>query len=412
MVVSDDVVMAPYCVACRRSSVEKWRKHIFSRTHQQTTQKFLLQQVTRLQAFCNVPSDWGHCVFCDATLAMANAPSHFGCESHRKQVEAFCRKHRCDANRQLRPQLWLNASKRRQLEAAVATVKDSNLEQEIQLEEKATVGQATRKHTEAFLSSAVSRLQDVRHKRQKTEHEMPVKDVMTPGQQIRQDGYIKHEHMGTKSLGFVHRVTEFAQGEGLSSIAPVRWGATVGNVHTGAIPPWMVETEDEYKQCNQREQARTVSSTTNLKTDKKRRGVLTELRSKSEYTSDWLPNFGGVWQEGPRSKTKQAFQKPTTVAKFSRSHVLTRPTEAPSRIFFQTVQSQAVPPLPSPSFDSFLIPTMTNEESQAPIRIPLETFSMQDTTTKPCESFDEKKALLLAQRDRLRAKLAATKRSK
>lgn len=130
----DTVEEAPYCVVCRRSSAVKWRKHVFSRGHQQAAQKFLLLQVTRLQALCNPATsdssatNWWRCVFCDAALATADALTHFGSEPHRKQVEGFCRLHRCDADRQTRPQLWLQAAQHREVRCCCLHFRVSRLD--------------------------------------------------------------------------------------------------------------------------------------------------------------------------------------------------------------------------------------------------------------------------------------------
>lgn len=119
----DAVAEAPFCVACRRSSAVKWRKHVFSRGHQRAAQQFLLRHAGKLQELCDAATttalasdvNWWRCVFCDVALATADAVAHFGGDGHRAQVEAFCRHHRCDADRQTRPQLWLQAAKRREV---------------------------------------------------------------------------------------------------------------------------------------------------------------------------------------------------------------------------------------------------------------------------------------------------------
>ncbi|KAF1783484.1 Coiled-coil domain-containing protein 84 [Phytophthora cactorum] len=419
----DDAVEAPYCVVCRRSSSGKWRKHVFSRSHQQAAQQFLLHQVSRLQALrSGLTNVLWRCVFCDAALATADAPKHFGGESHRKQVETFCRQHRCDADRQTRPQLWLNAAQRR--EAALAKREAGVEEQEKLQEEVETVDQASSQRVEAFLSSAASRLEEVESKRRRGVEETPVDEVATREQQdallghrrpdpgaarhsLRRKAYCRTlsvvmtaracgalrkaewipwpidqlvreeqtdhpevQQTGVDNASFVHRMTELARGEGLSSIASVTWGASVGNVHTAAVPPWMVQTEEEYKQCNRRAQETpppALPTKWNNKAetkDKKRRDIFSELQAKSDYGPDWLPNFGGVWQEGPRSMTKQA------------------PPHSAHRRSFQT---------PTRGFK-------------------LDSIRVPQSHSKSTNPLDAKKQSLLAQKERLRAKMAARRR--
>ncbi|EEY69834.1 uncharacterized protein PITG_06346 [Phytophthora infestans T30-4] len=342
MAAEDDVVVeAPYCVVCRRSSAGKWRKHVFSRSHQHAAQQFFLHQVTRLQAVLNATnaSEWRRCVFCDVALGTADAPAHFGGDAHRKQVEAFCRHHRCDADRQMRPQLCLNAAQRReQLEVAHAA-READAVEETPADEV-----PTRKQQEALLGplgTGASRCKTLTSSEGVLQNPLgrhEGKRVWGGGMvTLRKrewipwaiDQLVKEEQAdhpefqqtGADYAPFAHRVTELAKGEGLSSISSVTWGASVGNVHTAAVPPWMVQTEEEYKQCNRREQETPSPALLTLKNDKvevkekKRRDIFSKLQAKSECGPDWLPNFGGVWQEGPRSKTKQAFRKATDAAK-------------------------------------------------------------------------------------------------
>lgn len=447
------MVEAPYCVVCRRSSACKWRKHVFLRGHQQATQQFLLHHVSRIQTLLDAAtsdsSGFWRCVFCDAALATGDAVTHLGSEAHRKQVEAFCRHYRCDGDRQLRPQLWLSAVQRREF--------DTKLKKGTEKQE--AVDQSGRDR-EAFLTSAASRLQEVvcgsvnpvevkqgellgpqvtaDAKRYKTvssvegvvqnplgRHEG--KRVWGGGiVKLRKhewipwtvDQLVKEEQAGqpetqqadVNDSPFAHRVTELAQGGGLSSIASVSWGASVGNVHTAAVPPWMVQTEEEYKQSNRREQTAMSPSTRTIhKAERKRKDIFSELQSKSEYGPDWLPNFGGVWQEGSRSKTKQAFRKT--------SHAHPSPKRSPGKIA-RTSSSQLdvlhvapveVFPVKSSLETSVVqfsppgVPTISKREEATLI-------TPEEAADKASNPLDAKKQLLLAQKERLRAKMAARRR--
>ncbi|GMF43785.1 unnamed protein product [Phytophthora fragariaefolia] len=234
---------------------------------------------------------------------------------------------------------------------------------------------------------------------------------------------------------FVHRVTSLARGEGLSSIAAVSWGAAVGNVHTAAVPPWMVLTEEEYKKCNRREQAalKPVPGTANGRAEAnttKRRDIFSELESKSEYTPDWLPNFGGVWQEGPRSKTKQTFRKAIGSTKTSRDQAARRVSyRREQRHSLQAANQCEVPPvntltLPLPP-KQHLVPVVHQEhtldhvskavelpvkpQQEVPQLSPMKPSDTQDNNMVP-NRVDAKKQFLLAQKERLRAKMAARRR--
>ncbi|GMF11197.1 unnamed protein product [Phytophthora lilii] len=231
---------------------------------------------------------------------------------------------------------------------------------------------------------------------------------------------------GADSTAFVHRVTDLARGEGLTSIAKVSWSASVGNVHTAAVPPWMVQSEEEYKRCNRREQAApppSLPTRPNDKaegSDKKRRDIFSELQSKTEYGPNWLPNFGGVWQEGPRSKTKQAFRKTVNLAQASRDQPIATTTisQVPERAALQRVPppKSIQPSPPPPQRLENHRPGPAERTTQLECEIPAPSVSKSSSIeasedkSKTANSLDAKKQLLLAQKERLRAKMAARRR--
>ncbi|KAI9916408.1 hypothetical protein PsorP6_017100 [Peronosclerospora sorghi] len=449
----DTVKQAPYCIVCRCSSAIAWRHHVFTKRHKQCAIDFLAWQVTRLQTMRNDvatshASDPWRCVFCPAVaVAARDALAHCSTKSHRKHVEKFCRHHRCDLEHELRRELWQQPPTRcpelphdpRHPSPAKASGDGGH---------SGLVGteQTRGNHMEAFLSSAASRVHQVsaescqggaktpndavaavpvaRPRRSKTgtcsargsspgrqqgkrvgENGMDAvrktERIMIPWtlDHLETKGQTKQETtqtIGTDGTRYTtHRVTELALRNGVTSIAPVPWGASVGNVHTAAIPPWMVQTEEEYKQCNRREP---LARRTTDQRDRKRQASLSD---------EWLPNFGGVWQEGPRSKTKQAFRnaRRAATALGDRKHPLDPiqsnplPLQEPAR-----KRRETQPPPPQQVAHAHLDRT---SQQAAPLSRPCE--SSIDTTSTECP-LAAKKQLLLAQKERLRAKIAAKRR--
>ncbi|RLN88530.1 hypothetical protein BBJ28_00008136 [Nothophytophthora sp. Chile5] len=499
----DVVVETPWCAVCRRSSTVKWKKHVFAKKHQLAARQFLLAQIARLETLCAAASgatdasseerhEWRRCVFCaeasenGVAWPLQDAAEHFSSQVHRKQVEAFCRKHRCDQDRQARARLWLGSERRREVLSALAqreadTMAAAAAEALAGNEVDAAEEDRSAVRTEAFLSSAAARLQQVQHlpSRQPVgdeasstlpselslEPRVPLamgarrlKTLTSPdgvvqnplgqhgGQRVWGGGIVKlrkaewlpwpidqlvkEEHSAAEATGsvdgagdhtYTHRVTELAYGEGLGSIAAVSWRSSVGNVHTAAVPPWMVQSEEEYKQCNRREQSTPrLPSKTNDGESEKRRDIFSVLQEK-EYGPDWLPNFGGVWQEGSRSKTKKAFRTAShsshghTAAKRNATGVSLSPVQAkpqrglPSGSCETQRQQAARAFVPAPPTHS---PPPTKERSQPALPLPLSTqprpiASARTDEPSAANALDAKKQLLLAQKERLRAKLAA-----
>uniref|UniRef100_A0AAV1USG6 C2H2-type domain-containing protein n=1 Tax=Peronospora matthiolae TaxID=2874970 RepID=A0AAV1USG6_9STRA len=171
----DRVKEAPYCLVCRCSSDGKWRKHLFTRKHQQATHQFLDRQANRVAALvggdCALPvASWTawRCVFCASSIRRGDALIHVGSHSHRKRVVDFCRQYRCDGDRKMRRKLWHQMTpQRREVEPKVCDTSkpDDHVQQE--KKEQCQVEDTTSGRIAAFLSSATSRLQEVETERRR-----------------------------------------------------------------------------------------------------------------------------------------------------------------------------------------------------------------------------------------------------
>ncbi|KAL7682775.1 putative Coiled-coil domain-containing protein [Plasmopara halstedii] len=379
------------------------------------------KQTARLQSLGNTKTgatqDWCRCIFCDVTLATTDAPAHFSSKKHRNKVESFCRYHHCDADRQMRTQLCLTASKRRQLEKTLTTTTVS----------LKGVDEITNERVDAFSSSATSRLQDaesqgqnvmevaMRIDQQNSPHDLqslPV-SVTNSCKIVSRDVKIRKRdctpwaiNQATKE-GHLDQpqLQRMGQCNAINLDCSSVLGSSVRNIHTAAVPPWLVQSEEEYKQCNQKQQVATE------KNDQvKRKDIFSERFAKAEYDSDWLPNFGGVWQEGSRLKTKQAFRKAVNNSKALRSRALSPPPVAPA-VLSQHMPSKIKSPPFLQSHSSVSIRTENLSTKQSKISRIMPIQSSQTEIIKPqLFSADTKKQLLLAQKERLRAKMKASKK--
>ncbi|TYZ65141.1 hypothetical protein PybrP1_007457, partial [[Pythium] brassicae (nom. inval.)] len=460
-----------WCSVCRRSSDSSWRRHAFARGHQQRALAFLATRAQELAALAATrgPQTRWRCSFCEIRDAAGwpEAVEHFASSAHRAALDAFCVHHRCDVSRELRAQLALTSERRRQL---LAELQQREAEEEkraagdADAEDEDAKAAAT---AAAFLTVAATRLQQVQTATAATTAEpreavgaaapppptRPPLPLMAPTQngarvktvassagvqqnplgrtpdglrvwgggivKLRKhewipwpiDLLVKHENdqnsgaanafsqphvagtsaadtaAGESTAAFTHRVTEMAFSAGLGRVARVSWGDSVANVHTAAVPPWMVQSEDEYKRCNERqvgaERRKPLpprhQPTATAVAPAARRTPPTATTAAAAGAATWLPNFGGVWQEGSRAQTKHEFKRslPATGAVSSSSSSSSALQFRPASVYQRRRQCNAEPPVPTPT------PT--------PTPTPL----------------DAKKQLLLAQKERLRAKLAA-----
>ncbi|XP_059290127.1 TITAN-like protein isoform X1 [Lycium ferocissimum] len=100
--------------------------------------------------------------------------------------------------------------------------------------------------------------------------------------------------------------------------------SSLGNVHSGAPPPWFNATEQSQLDFTSNPGRSDLLPLSNQKKSKlnpnrvgaawaERRKVELELESKGErvantFDVNWLPNFGRIWQSGTRKESRKAFQ--------------------------------------------------------------------------------------------------------
>jgi len=126
--------------------------------------------------------------------------------------------------------------------------------------------------------------------------------------------------------------TEYAYSSELTRIEPIPLQSGQGNVHSGALPPWMVDdtgsvipTITPFEPLSEREK-RLRKNNVRLQPRKntKKIGADAKRVQPGNYRETWLPNFGSVWQAGPRSETRKSFKEVQDEKK--RSRVITLPT--------------------------------------------------------------------------------------
>ncbi|EQC30022.1 hypothetical protein SDRG_12302 [Saprolegnia diclina VS20] len=311
-----------YCPICKRND---GKKHGFTAGHVRKAEAFVarqMQKTTELLERAKTPPFW--CVFCDADQ---DDIAHLATKAHTMAVRMFCKTHRCTFDPKLMGSPLPLREEPTPSEPVVATVPT-----EPAAGRRADV-QA------AFLDSVATRLHErsggvaiptPRLPSSFPNVTSPLGVIQNPtgvdaetGDRVWGGGIVKVSKNAMTSwpidalvqqllrLRFQPtipsddqpRVTDMAHGHGLSSIRRAWASKPVHNVHSGAVPPWLVASTEEYYRRN----ARTPSTPT----------VAT--------TSSWLPKFGGVWEAGPRSQTKRTFTAPLS----SRTVKSVQPTTTP-----------------------------------------------------------------------------------
>lgn len=94
--------------------------------------------------------------------------------------------------------------------------------------------------------------------------------------------------------------------------------AYAGNIHTGALPPWLRSEDEDCRESNQDKDVPAIGPSLEdfkkhvAKTKKKRlhsRHVGKNFDHTPETSDNWLPSFGRVWNSGPRWQSRKEYQK-------------------------------------------------------------------------------------------------------
>ncbi|CAG5136236.1 unnamed protein product, partial [Candidula unifasciata] len=140
------------------------------------------------------------------------------------------------------------------------------------------------------------------------QHSIPQQQPQTLRTETRRSKPVK----GPSGLEEQGKKTVQAFGEGLTTIERPDEDDSAGNIYTNAVPPWMqpgqdttpssyvvgptLEDLEKHKKLEQKRQLPACR-------------VGAKFDHKSGETGSWLPDFGGVWNHGRRTKSGHQFMK-------------------------------------------------------------------------------------------------------
>ncbi|XP_068731972.1 centrosomal AT-AC splicing factor-like [Montipora capricornis] len=353
-----------FCRLCRLNH-DKGRKHIYSRKHKELLSKLLTKfgrKVDEARKFLKRPTVedgelepgsrfWCH--FChenankhvtdrDVTIKFGGVFEHFASESHRKNLHTFWWENGADKSLKgkfLVDQKTFSSYK----EEVDKKLKEFECQQE--LNRQKIVSQI--KEKEVIQAHASQQPPDVQ-----VEPEIIYKTVQSEqgilqnptgwheGQRVWGGGIVKYRpgstqwfpwmmdlmDNGSKSCpssadNVVPRFqTAQAYGENLTCIGIVDLKQGEGNIHTGAMPPWLQDDDDDnedHGNCAIEKNDVIGPSHEAFKkhvermkrvSNKNPRRVGANFDRKKETSDDWLPSFGRVWNQGPRWQSRHEFR--------------------------------------------------------------------------------------------------------
>ena len=305
-----------YCDICRLNHTKK-RRHIYSKKHKDKVNAILkkfAKRIKEIQLFLQNPvveegvsqegaTFWCH--FCKdniskhvtdnlKTILYGGVLEHLSCDAHSDAMNTFWYEHGVEEKNkeQFRiPQVNVELYKKKLMK--VVDEHDKSVQERL---------------------SAIKR---------GIEHQEHARLVLIHGEQDHNSdnhNFSNNHHGGSKSYQLANSkctshhsgtnsnivFTTDAQGEGLTSIKVKSTGR--GNIHTGAIPPWMCSETGDAEQVigpTQADYEHHIEHKKKSKLNPDRVGA--NFDHNGESSSGWLPSFGRVWNDGARWKSRMQY---------------------------------------------------------------------------------------------------------
>ncbi|XP_051895844.1 coiled-coil domain-containing protein 84 isoform X2 [Pristis pectinata] len=319
-----------YCPVCRQTSFSG-RGHVYGLKHQERLGALLGRFLQKVEEARKVLSDvkvekydftqheqnfWCYCCNGDVKKHITNGSlavlyggllEHFASLEHLKQTNKFWWENKAD--KKLKEKFLLSGEAYEKFKTAVAKAVENYEEKE-----------------DEYIKQEAEYIREVDHRRQEV-----VQAAFEPQAELNSIDGCKHwesNHYDSHSLGsynanetepgpsgvnYTCHSGDMANGQTLTFIGnqfQISKPET-GNIHTGAIPPWLIDEEDpdtapkpigpsyeEFIQQREREKLKKLPPNR----------VGANFNHLSETDDSWLPSFGRVWNDGRRWQSRHQFR--------------------------------------------------------------------------------------------------------
>ncbi|XP_076867192.1 centrosomal AT-AC splicing factor isoform X2 [Brachyhypopomus gauderio] len=328
-----------YCAVCRRTDFSG-KGHIYGKSHRSRLKVVLVKfmekvkearrsikrpQVVKFDFSQHDSRFWCYCCglevrrdVADGSVAVLHGGllEHMSTREHRTNTHAFWWRHKAEPK--LREKFIITEEEIERFKAEVAKSADQYEEKEDTLiKEQAAIIRSQEKHRLEVLQSLIE-----------PESELP--HAAEQGQQVSEQTACMSSDVGGSFGGSSRESREqagpsyedpFLQsqwaelGHGLTFIGHQDSGS--GNVHTGAMPPWLLVEPDEEGVANQQEIGPSLQEFLKHKEQEKLKKlpanrVGANFDHGSNTDADWLPSFGRVWNSGRRWQSRHQFRQEET----------------------------------------------------------------------------------------------------
>ncbi|XP_056146280.1 coiled-coil domain-containing protein 84 [Lampris incognitus] len=322
-----------YCAVCRQTSFSG-KGHIFGKSHQSRLRVALLKflekvkearrtlkkpQVEKFDCTQHQRTFWCYCCGLEIernvtdgnmTVLYGGLLEHMATPEHKKNTHKFWWENKADPK--LRDKVIITTEETERFKAEVTKVLDSCLEKEDEfIKQQADVIRAQEKHRQEVLQSLVE---------SEAELELP-NGSHGSGTPVEEATSSHLRHLGSDQQAGPSRVDPMVEGQwagpgqGLTFIG-YQDSSNSGNVHTGAVPPWLQDDPLEGKSgsATPPEIGPSLQDFLKHKEQEKLRKlppnrVGANFDHSSQTDANWLPSFGRVWNSGRRWQSRHQFRE-------------------------------------------------------------------------------------------------------
>ncbi|XP_069379515.1 centrosomal AT-AC splicing factor-like [Paralichthys olivaceus] len=328
------VSMAPYyCAVCRQTTFAG-KGHIFGKSHQSRLRVVLLKflekvkearrtlkkpQVEKFDCSEHQQKFWCYCCGLEVdrnvtdgnmTVLYGGLLEHMATPEHRKNTHKFWWENKADPK--LRDKVIITEEETERFKAELPQVLESFVEKEDEfIKQQADHIRAQEKHRQEVLQALIERDADPESFNGPNGTDVSAEDSVSS--QFTSQG--SDQQPGSSFVESMVKAPRAAAGHGLTFIG-YQDSANSGNVHTGAVPPWLQDDPLEgtsgasahpeigpslQEFLKQKEQEKLKKLPPNR--------VGANFDHSSQTDANWLPSFGRVWNSGRRWQSRHQFRE-------------------------------------------------------------------------------------------------------
>ncbi|KAM7391266.1 hypothetical protein PAMP_021966 [Pampus punctatissimus] len=324
---------AYYCAICSQTTFTG-KGHIFGKNHQSKLRVVLLKflekvkearrtikkpQVEKFDCTEHKKTFWCYCCGLEIernvtdgnmTVLYGGLLEHMATPEHRKNTHKFWWDNKADPK--LRDKVIITKEETERFKAEVEKVLETFVENEDEfVKQQAECIRAQEKHREELLQSLLERDAETESSNGPNGTDISPNDAISS--QFTPQG--SDQQAGSRFVDSMVELPWAATGQGLTFIG-YQDSSSSGNVHTGAVPPWLQDDPQEgtsgaaahpeigpslQEFLKQKEQEKLRKLPPNR--------VGANFDHSSHTDANWLPSFGRVWNSGRRWQSRHQFRQ-------------------------------------------------------------------------------------------------------